>query len=372
MINKMIDIASKETGFNLKNVESLLIGLVDHLRPAINRIQLSLDIRNPLLKKIKTEFKEVFAASVKASQVLNDQLGINLPESEIGFIAMHIGSAIEQLKRNQETINDQYNVVVTCISGIGTSKMLAERLKKEFDNLNIVEVFSSTNLKDEWLKRNEIDLILSTVYFDSNEVPVLMVNPLLMDTDIKKIKQKLSTLTIVKKKKTIETEQDFYNRLTSVKDYSSAIIEILDHLIIETNLKFKTYNDLVGYISGTFSQNPETLLEDFERREEIGKIVFEKELVSFLHARSDAVNELHVGIFRNKYMIHDDTHKYDTVLVLVAPIKVSKSKLEVMGEISGRVISEENFLHELRNLSESGLYKRIQKFLQQFFNKINK
>ena len=55
MINKMIKIASTETGYDLRSVDSLLIGLVDHLRPAINRIQLKLDIRNPLLDKIKEQ-----------------------------------------------------------------------------------------------------------------------------------------------------------------------------------------------------------------------------------------------------------------------------------------------------------------------------
>ena len=40
-----------------------------------------------------------------------------------------------------------------------------------------------------------------------------------------------------------------------------------------------------------------------------------------------------------------------------------------MGEISARVVSEENFLRDLRFDSEEGLYKKIQHFLSQFFNK---
>ncbi len=371
IINRMIQIASEETGYNLKHAESLLVGLVDHLRPAINRIQLNLDIRNPLLDKIKEDYADIFETSIKACVVLKEALGIDLPESEIGFIAMHLGSAIEQLKRDTDKFITKYNIVVTCISGIGTSKMLAERLKKEFNNLNIVEVFASTSVNNNWLKRNDIDLILSTVHFENSIIPVLTVNPLLLDKDIKKIKQKLNTIKLVKKEK-VEIEEDFMDHLIHIKMYSEAIIELLDNLIIDTGNLFDDYQSMIDYISRKISPNFLLLKNDLIKREDIGKINFQEDRVAFLHARSDSVKKIFVGVFRNKEYIYDKEFKYDTVLVIVAPKTLTKHKLDVVGEISSLVVTDDLFLNDLRKMSESSLYKKIQKALKKFFNKINK
>ena len=369
IVTKMISKVGDLSGYNLKEVDSLLIGLIDHLRPAISRIELNLDIRNPLLKKIKNEYKELFEMSKQGCEILQEELGIILPESEIGYIAMHIGSAIEQIK-NKKAYNDQkYNIIVTCISGIGTSKMLAERIKKEFDNLNIVEVYSSTSIKSDWLKRHDIDLILSTVHFVNDTVPVLTVNPLLPDKDIKKINQKLNSLTIVNSKTSKDKSEDLIEILQITKNYSEAMIEVLQNIHLESGLKCHTYDELLKLISSKITSNNQVLYKDFLEREKIGKIVFDEDKVSFLHTRSNSVDKVHVGVFRNKYIINNDGHKYDTVLVLVAPHEVNKQKLEILGEISARVVSEENFLHDLRYKSEESLYKQFQSFLHKFYNK---
>jgi mannitol operon transcriptional antiterminator len=369
VINKIIKYASEKTGYNLKQVDSLLVGLVDHLRPAIARVQLSLDIRNPLLDKIKTDYKEIFEVSKEASKEITKQFGIELPESEIGYIAIHIGSAIEQIKYSKDTSHYTYNVVVTCISGIGTSKMLAERLKKEFSNVKIVEVFSTTYVKDDWLINNEIDLILTTVYFDNEIVPVLMVNPLLPPKDVKKVEQKLNSLAILNKKEQKIEDDNFYDRLNIVKEHSDAILEVLNNLHIYSNMKCTTFDDILSEIVGSITSHTDELRQDLLRREEIGQIVFDDDKVAFLHARSNTVKELHVGIYRNKTVIKNNDHEFDTVLVLVAPEEVSKAKLDVMGEISSRVVSEENFLNDLRYQTQDGLAQKMQSILKKYYNK---
>jgi len=369
MINKMIKIASKETGYDLMNVDSLLIGLVDHLRPAINRMQLNLEIRNPLLQKIKEQYPEIFKVSIECSKVMKEQLNIELPESEIGYIAMHIGSAVEQLKNSSKNHNVKYNVVVTCISGIGTSKMLAERIKKEFKDINIVEVFASTNINDKWLERNDIDVILSTVYFENDIVPVVNVNPLLLENDISKIRQKLTSLNILRKSSNDKTEENFYEKLHQINSYSTAILELLDHLVIVSGLNVTSKDELIERVSKSMSTEPSLLEKEIHKREEIGEIVFGDEHVIFLHTRSKVVKHISVGIFRNNLMIHDKDNRYDTALVLIAPEKVEKEKLEILGEISARVVSEDHFLSELRNESEEGLYNKIQKFLNKYYTR---
>ncbi|MBU1020261.1 MAG: transcription antiterminator [Firmicutes bacterium] len=369
MINEMIKIASSQTGYDLKKADSLLVGLVDHLRPAINRLQMNLDIRNPLLAKIKEEYADIFEVSKACAEVINKHLGVVLPESEVGYIAMHIGSAVEQLKNVKFKDNQQYNIVVTCISGIGTSKMLAERIKHEFTNINIVEVFATTNIKDEWLVKNDIDLIVSTVHFVNDSIPVIAINPLLLDKDVEKIKQKMSSLALVKKDHKHKNTASTKDKIKMINEYSGAIIELLENFVIETKNNVSNYEEFLEIITTRMTDDPKTLLAEITKREEIGSIVFEEEKVIFFHTRSTVVEEIKIGVFRNKSELSYREYQFDTALVLVAPKDVSKEKLEIIGEISSRVVSEENFLNDLKYSHEEDLYRKVEGFLNQFLTK---
>lgn len=273
IIYQMIKIAENDTGYKLMENESLLIGLVDHLRPAINRIQMNLDIRNPLLDVIKEKYPNIYATSIKCANILEKQLSLTMPESEIGYIAMHIGSAIERIKNNTSQIELKYNVVVTCISGIGTSKMLAERIKTEFKNIVVVDVFSSTTVTNQWIEENNIDLIVSTVYFENNKVPLIVVNPLLLQNDIEKLTQKLSTLELVQR-----TDQKMHNKtslsvvekMQKLKHYSSGIIEIINHFKLIDTVDANTFDDFLSNVAYTIHEDKKKarlLMKEIKKRE---------------------------------------------------------------------------------------------------------
>jgi mannitol operon transcriptional antiterminator len=372
MINKMINVASQRTGYDLKKVDSLLIGLVDHIRPAISRIQLNLEIRNPLLEKIKDQFPEIYDISIECSKVITDKIGAELPDAEIGYIAMHIGSAVEQIKNKEFLERSTYNIVVTCISGIGTSKMLAERIKKEFKNITIVDIFSSTSLKDQWLVKNKIDLIVSTVYFDHDTIPVVTVNPLLLEGDITKLNQKLQSLKILNHKEKPKEITSHYEHLQKLNQYILGIIELLEHFTIQTNLSFTSYDDLIDHIAEYMTTDKNTLKQEIIRREEIGKIVFKDDHVGFIHTRSTTIDVIKIGVFRTKNYIQVDEDEIDTVLVLLAPKEVSKEKLEIIGEISSSIVTQESFLHDLRYMAEEDLYHQVESFLYHYYTQLDK
>jgi beta-glucoside operon transcriptional antiterminator len=73
--------------------ESIYVSLTDHIVFAIERSQKGLLISNALLWEIKRIYKDEFEIGLKAIEKINDKLGINLPEDEAGFIAMHIVNA---------------------------------------------------------------------------------------------------------------------------------------------------------------------------------------------------------------------------------------------------------------------------------------
>jgi len=88
---EIIQYAKQQLGKKLNDV--IYISLTDHIHFAIERQRQGMQIVNPLLWEIKRIYKEEFQIGQKALQMIQDRLGIELPEDEAGFIAMHIVNA---------------------------------------------------------------------------------------------------------------------------------------------------------------------------------------------------------------------------------------------------------------------------------------
>lgn len=78
--------------------EKLLLVLTDHISFAIERIQSGQEISNPFLYETKLLYPECYAIGVKAQALLKKATGVNIPESEIGFITLHLHAA--RFKKN--------------------------------------------------------------------------------------------------------------------------------------------------------------------------------------------------------------------------------------------------------------------------------
>lgn len=73
--------------------ENIHIGLVDHLAFAIKRLESGEEIQNPFLVEIETLYPQEFFLAKKASERLEKEVKIEVPDGEVGFIALHIHSA---------------------------------------------------------------------------------------------------------------------------------------------------------------------------------------------------------------------------------------------------------------------------------------
>lgn len=178
MAKEIIDIAEKSLSLKLSQDKQFFYGLCLHLRPTINRLKYNLTLRNPMLTEIKENYPDIFGVAWITSVVFEKYLGIKIDEEEIGYIALHIGAAVE---RNKNSLR----ALIVCHSGIGTSQILLARLKKSFRYLDIKGVLSSIAIKNNSL--DDIDIIISTVPLEEVEKPVLVVKPLLTQKDIKRL-----------------------------------------------------------------------------------------------------------------------------------------------------------------------------------------
>ena len=74
--------------------EHIHVALTDHISFAIKRIQQGMDLKNPFLIETKTLYPTEYQLAEEVIELINNRIDLPLPEGEIGFVALHIHSAI--------------------------------------------------------------------------------------------------------------------------------------------------------------------------------------------------------------------------------------------------------------------------------------
>lgn len=186
--SKLIEHVGRLINLDLSYDELLFNGLKEHLKPALYRIRNGLSIRNPLLDEIKSEYAEIFYAVKEACNQMKDEFQNCVVDEEIAYLTMHFGAAIER-RRNIKKVK----AVIVCGSGIGTARLLASRIKLEFENIMISKITSYHSLKEEDLKDN---IIISTIPLYFENAPCIHISPLLNENDKKNLLNFLSRINL--------------------------------------------------------------------------------------------------------------------------------------------------------------------------------
>ncbi|AVP37005.1 PRD domain-containing protein [Staphylococcus felis] len=83
--------------FDLNNKESFIVALTDHLIFAFKRLQNNQLITNPFLSETKYSYPEAYKIAKRVVARINLELDVDFPEDEVGFIALHIASQIDDV-----------------------------------------------------------------------------------------------------------------------------------------------------------------------------------------------------------------------------------------------------------------------------------
>ena len=98
LANEVLNRAEQEFG---KIDRMILFPMADHIEYAVRRIKRKEQISNPLTEDIRVLFYKEYKIAQCMEQLLWDNLGVRIDEHEIGYIALHVHSAIEDEKVSQ-------------------------------------------------------------------------------------------------------------------------------------------------------------------------------------------------------------------------------------------------------------------------------
>ncbi len=124
-------------------------------------------------------------------------------------------------------------MILVCSSGYGTSKLLEQRINNGFaDMVEIEDVLSINELQD---RKVTDELVISTIPIENTNFPVIVVSPLMLGADVRKVKQYLQLNE--------QTEDAFLNLLDKrfcffthqIKDNQVNVLNIITKKLVKEN-----------------------------------------------------------------------------------------------------------------------------------------
>lgn len=364
-------ITEVENDFNIEiiNKQKLSKDIYNHLVPAISRMSMKLNIRNPLLENIKEQYSEIYHSCENACEILKKITKIDkIPESEVAYIAMHIAAAIEENLKNENL-----SVVIACPTGVGTSKLLGVNIKKEFPNLDIKNSISVINIDTKKLKDDGIDFIISTVDLDV-DYRYICLNPMFLQKDKIKLKEfihRYSKQRITKKiiKKELKCDKD---KIKNITNLGTEIISILEEVRVREINNVKTVNDLIGIASSVFAENvnhakemKKLLLE----REEKSSTYLNRFNMMLLHCKDKKITSCKFGVIRLNEKLIEDGKEINFAIISLIPEKNTQTQINIMSHINGEIIERESLRNSIMKISEEELTSIIEKILGDLYRK---
>ena len=167
-----------------------------HIDSMLSRLESGVVVNNPLFSIIKQSSPITYDLAIFATNIISNQTGYQISESEIAYIALHIGTKIEEIR----TIRTRLRAAIVCPEYYMYNSNLRKIIEIYKDDLYITDVYTSF---DDVEKVDDLDLIICTVVSSRpiTKVRLLKVSLFLTSSDRKDI---TDTISAIKKQNRID------------------------------------------------------------------------------------------------------------------------------------------------------------------------
>ncbi|WHY86565.1 PRD domain-containing protein [Neobacillus novalis] len=353
-IKNVIEHVSSQLHVDLTKDFSLYQGLLAHMEPALYRIKQEMGLFNPLKEEIKRKYPFLFLAVKNSIEKYFIDIP-DFPDDEIAFIVLHFGSA---LVMQEEDLS--IKALVVCPTGIGTSKILASRIKKKIVGIGSIEIKSMKEMQQQ-NNFSSYDLIISTVKLPFTNLDYILVSPLLSEENIVTIRNFIrdNIETITENKNYLKpapkkaqaasfTSVTLGELLQEIKDVYQSIQSVLNNFCVYRMPHLKGHNLILEEMVKLAEKNgllidSSDVLEAIEARERKGGLGIPNTGLALFHCRNKNVHEL---IFQASHLEQpilvkgmDGKNMYmKNVLLMLAPEELSIREQEIVSLISTSLI----------------------------------
>ncbi|CUX38301.1 BglG family transcription antiterminator [Clostridium sp. C105KSO13] len=193
IVEEMLNDIKNDFMLDLTKDEELFVDLILHIRFSIKFGKDSPHQGNPLLETMKNQYPFVFELSTYIFSRFYEALGIELNENQLGYIAAHLGAALERLE-NRESGSD-LKIAVCSNMNLAVIRLLMAKLHSLYTNVEISGPYPVYDI--ERIISEEPAMIVTTTssnIFREVQIPVITISPMLESEDVLAINKKIGEL----------------------------------------------------------------------------------------------------------------------------------------------------------------------------------
>ncbi|CAI6086930.1 BglG family transcription antiterminator [Cohnella sp. JJ-181] len=377
-VRQLIRSVQASSGMDYEEDRSLRDGLFEHLKQAIQRLGDGQRIRNPLLEQIRRDYGGLFAAVREAADLALPHLAV--PDEEVGFLVMHFGASQERLKQLQRGVR----AILVCTSGIGSSKLLQMRLRKELPQIEVADRVSWYEAAR--LDEDAYDLIISTIDLPLDAGHYIKVSPLLTQAEADRLRSFVREAPWGRERAAARrgdvgypaaAAADAFARLQRLQTTLGEIVSIVGgfrtiELGEEASDLFAALDvacrqeEALGLVNGAAAVRDRLL-----GREAQGSQIIPGTGLALFHTRAPEILGSTLKLYRLRHPIAlpqegEPTAQLDRFLLMLAPRALTRESLEVLSEISAMLLDEET-VALLEAGDEAAIRERLAGNLRNFF-----
>lgn len=374
LINEMINVFCPEQAYLYKQDSEFIQGLLAHLQPTFIRLMYDMRISNPVLDDIKASYPDIFEQCRNSAKVIERWTGKQVPEEEVGYLAIHFGAAKVRMEGKTENIR-RVNIGIICASGIGISRLMLSKLDKIFRDRIQMEAYGQADITPYIIGKT--DFFVCSIPMQDTSAEFIQVNPLLTEEDIDRIGSRIYHYERLPKK--VQEETVFTMELEQINILAMQIKTILRYLEVFKVSQEVTFSELTEAIAermSPYGDRQVMIQEAIEEREKLGSQVFAEFGFALLHTRTKGVTRpsFSVCLTKDGNAFRDPYFKgVHVVLVMLLPVDDNlKMNSEILGHISSELIEDYDFLLTIsggdKSEIESALSVTLKKFFHQYLN----
>ena len=209
-----------------------------HLDSLFTRLKNNVNVNNPMLSVIKRSSPITYDLAVVVANIISKEYGYKVSESEIAYIALHLGTRIEEIK----SFRTRLKAIIVCPEYYVYNSPLHKIVELYKEDLYISNVYTSF----DYISDNDVDLIICTIEPDRPMENILFISNFLNSKDRNDIANEI--INIKKHKKMIgkkEIIKELFKKELFFKDVSlenrDEAIEFLTNRMEQSGYVDETY-----------------------------------------------------------------------------------------------------------------------------------
>lgn len=172
----MIDEIYKVTKYDFRSNIDLFFALSLHIGPLIERLRYGLTMKNPILEDIKKN-QIAFMLATIATNPISKIYKKKVSDDEIGYIALHIASAMER------NFLEKRDILVVCGSGNASAQIMKTQIERRYkEEINSITLTDVSKL--DLYNLDKFDFIVSSIEIkEKTRTPIVYVDVIFKQKD---------------------------------------------------------------------------------------------------------------------------------------------------------------------------------------------